>query len=229
MEPIQGISLLGLGFLLGLKHALEADHIAAVSTISSQTRSFKTSTLAGAVWGLGHTSILLLAGLITLTFKLTISSKLALSFEFVVGIALVLLGIDLLMKVREEGLHLHAHKHGEETHLHFHQHSDSPSHNHIHKSFLMGTVHGFAGSAALTLFLLASVDSVSEGLIYILVFGCGSIVGMLMVSGVIALPFLLSGRMDKVDKTIKIISGSISIILGIVIMYQIAYVSPLFA
>jgi sulfite exporter TauE/SafE len=229
MEAVQFISLLSVGFLLGLKHALEADHVVAVSTLISQTKSIRKSSLAGAAWGIGHTATLLLVGLVLLTFKLTIPDKLALAFEFSVGIALVALGIDVLRKVRREKIHVHAHEHDGKAHLHLHRHADAISHDHIHKSFLIGTIHGLAGSAALTLLILATVKSTAQGLLYILVFGVGSIIGMLMVSGAIALPFLWSQKIGKVDKGMKVLAGSISIALGLATMYQIGFVSGLFA
>jgi sulfite exporter TauE/SafE len=228
MESVQFISLLGVGFLLGLKHALEADHVVAVSTLTSQTKSIWKSSLAGAAWGMGHTITLLLVGLVLLTFKLTIPDKLALAFEFTVGITLVALGIDVLRKVRKEKMHAHPHEHDGEAHLHLHRHADTSSHEHIHKSFLIGTIHGLAGSAALTLLILASTKSISQGLLYILIFGAGSIIGMLMVSGVIALPFLWSQKIERIDKGMKVLAGSISIMLGFATMYQIGFVSRLF-
>jgi sulfite exporter TauE/SafE len=94
---------------------------------------------------------------------------------------------------------------------------------------LIGTIHGLAGSAALTLLILASTKSISQGLLYILIFGGGSIIGMLMVSGVIALPFLWSQKIEKIDKGMKVLAGSISIMLGFVTMYQIGFASRLFA
>lgn len=91
------ITLLGLGFILGLKHALDADHVVAVSTIVSQVRGLKKSSLIGAIWGVGHTTTLLLVGLVILIFKLVIPNKVALFFEILVGFVLVILGIGVLI------------------------------------------------------------------------------------------------------------------------------------
>ena len=228
IEPFQLIALLGLGFVLGLKHALDADHIVAVSTIVSQTKSLKKSSLAGAMWGVGHTTTLFLVGLVILIFKLAIPDKLALSFQFTAGVVLVVLGVDVLRKVIKEKFHLHKHQHGDRVHTHLHPHKESPLHDHTHKSFVVGTIHGLAGSAALMLLVLTAVKSIFQGLLYILIFGVGSIVGMLIVSGIIALPFLLSAKFDKINKIVKIFSGTISIVLGFTIMYEIGFVNGLF-
>lgn len=221
IEPLQLTILLGLGFILGLKHALDADHVVAVSTIVSQTKNLKKSSLAGAIWGMGHTATLFLVGLVILVFKLAIPDKLALSFEFIVGVVLVVLGVDVLRKVIKGKVHLHEHQHGDNVHTHLHSHKESPSHNYIHKSFVVGTIHGLAGSAALMLLVLTTVNSIFQGLLYILIFGIGSIVGMLIVSGIIALPFLLSSKFDKINNIVKILAGTISIVLGFTIMYEI--------
>lgn len=221
IEPLQLTILLGLGFILGLKHALDADHVVAVSTIVSQTKNLKKSSLAGAIWGVGHTATLFLVGLVILVFKLAIPDKLALSFEFIVGVVLVVLGVDVLRKVIKGKVHLHEHQHGDSVHTHLHSHKESPSHNYIHKSFVVGTIHGLAGSAALMLLVLTTVNSIFQGLLYILIFGIGSIVGMLIVSGIIALPFLLSSKFDKINNIVKILAGTISIVLGFTIMYEI--------
>lgn len=227
MESIHLMTLLGLGFILGLKHALDVDHVVAVSTVVSQTNSLKQSSLFGAIWGVGHTSALLLVGLAILGFKLNIPYGLALSFEFLVGIALVVLGLGVLWTVIKAKVHLHKHKHGEIIHTHFHSHKKTLLHSHLHKSFLAGMIHGLAGSAALMLLVLTTVSSIVQGLLYILVFGVGSILGMLMVSTVIGLPFMLTSKFDKIHATVKILSGAISIILGFTIMYEIGYVNGL--
>ena len=214
-------TLLGFGFVVGLKHAFEADHLAAVSTIVSQTRSVKKSSIIGAIWGLGHTTTLLLVGLLLLAFKITIPNSLALSLEFLVGLVLVILGIDVLRKVVRERMHFHAHTHGSKEHVHFHSHKSKNLHTHAHRSFLIGLVHGLAGSAALMLLVLATVDSVVKGLFYILIFGFGSVFGMLLMGGVIALPFLVTSKLDRVNQIVKTVAGAASIFLGVLIMYEI--------
>lgn len=228
IETFKLITLFGLGFVLGLKHALDADHVVAVSTIVSQTKSLKKSLLAGAIWGVGHTITLLLVGLIILIFKLTIPDKLALSFELIVGVVLVVLGVDVLRKVIKEKVHLHEHQHGSSVHTHLHPHKESWSHDHTHRSFVVGMIHGLAGSATLMLLVLTTVRSVFQGLLYILIFGIGSIIGMLIVSGIIGFPFLLLAKFGKINNSVKILAGTISIVLGFTIMYKIGFVNGLF-
>jgi ABC-type nickel/cobalt efflux system permease component RcnA len=149
----------GLGLILGIRHALDADHVIAVSTIVSEHRNLKWASLVGAFWGLGHTLTLFVVGLLVIGLRLTISPRVALALEFLVAIMLALLGASILWRsFGPERLHLHAHNHNPETHVHFHLHgSKEEDHSHPHpfksmrKPFLVGMVHGLAGSAALYL------------------------------------------------------------------------------
>lgn len=224
---LQLITLLSLGFILGLKHALDVDHVVAVSTIVSQTKSLKKSSLSGAIWGLGHTTTLFLVGLLILGLKLVLPEKLALSFEFLVGIVLVVLGTDVLRKVIKDKVHLHGHKHDNITHLHLHAHNTSQSHSHTHKSFIVGMFHGLAGSAALMLLVLPTVESMLQGLLFILIFGIGSILGMLITSTIIGLPFVFTTKFDRINNIVKTVAGTLSIVLGFTIMYEIGIVGGL--
>ena len=223
------LSLLGLGLLLGLEHALDADHVVAVSTLVSQTKSIKKSSLFGIFWGLGHTTTLFVVGLLILVFKLAIPPRLALSFEFLVGIMLVALGLDVLRKVWRDRSHIHTHQHEDGvTHTHLHSHADDGGHHHQHRSFLVGLVHGLAGSSALMLLVLTTVDSVWLGVIFILVFGAGTIVGMLITSTLIALPFKWMSNFAGIDRILRLAAGVISVGLGIVIMIRIGFINGLF-
>ena len=217
------LSLLMLGFVLGLQHALDADHVAAVSAIASETKSVKKSSILGIFWGLGHTATLLFAGAIALLLKIAIPQKLALSFELLVGIMLVVLGFDVLRKAASNKVHLHFHEHDGKRHVHFHSHANPSSHihTHAHKSFIVGAIHGLAGSAALMLLVLSTVDSVFSGLLYIVVFGLGSIAAMLTISTIIGLPFKLTSNFGKVNGAIKLIAGAASVVLGASIIYGI--------
>lgn len=221
IESIQLISLLGLGFMLGIKHALDADHIVAISTIASQTKNLKSSSLLGISWGLGHTATLLLISLFVMLFKIKIPTTFALTFEFIVGIMLVVLGIQMLRKIFKEKIHIHAHKHDTDYHTHLHQHQISLSHNHAHKSFFIGTLHGLSGSAALILLVLATVKSAFEGMLYVAIFGIGSIIGMTIVSTVIGIPFLLTKKFSSLENSVKILAGSASIITGGMIIFHL--------
>lgn len=224
------LSLLGLGLLLGLEHALDADHVVAVSTLVSQTKSVKRSSIFGIFWGMGHTTTLFLVGLVILIFKLTIPPRVALSFEFIVGIMLVLLGIDVLRKWMRGDVHSHPHEHEDgvtHTHLHAHTHADATGHHH-HRSFLVGLVHGLAGSSALMLLVLSTVDNLWAGIFFILVFGLGTILGMLITSTLIALPFKWMSNFARMNSILRLASGVISIGLGIMIMIRIGFIDGLF-
>lgn len=215
-------TLLGFGFLLGIKHALDADHIAAVSTIVSRNKSIKESSLVGMFWGFGHAIALLAIGFIILLLKIAIPEKIALSFELIVGIMLVLLGINLLMQIYKDKVHVHKHNHGKEKHIHFHTHKHTRQHSHTHSSSLyIGLLHGLAGSAALSLLVLSTINSIWLGLLYILIFSIGSIMGMMLISSIIAIPFkLIPKKLENTKTLLRASSALISIIIGLSVIYS---------
>ncbi|MDP2683809.1 MAG: sulfite exporter TauE/SafE family protein [bacterium] len=221
MDIWQLLSIFGFGFVLGLEHALDPDHVVAVSTIVSQEKNFRKSTLLGMFWGAGHTATLLIVAMIVLLLKVTIPAKIALSFEFIVGIMLVILGINVFRKLFVHDFHWHRHEHDAHLHAHLHSHKESPAHKHNHITFAMGMVHGLAGSAALMLLVVATLTSLWQGIIYVLIFGLGSVLGMMIVSGLIGLPFFLTKNIKKLNRAIQSIAGIVSITLGVIIMYQI--------
>jgi len=222
-EILQLMTLLGLGFVLGLKHSLDADHVVALSTIVSHTRSLKKSSLVGVLWGLGHTLALFLVGILLLSFRFTLPDRIALAFELLVGVVLVFLGIDVLRKIEKGKIHLHEHKHSNSTHMHFHSHKDAESHIHTHKPFIVGMFHGLAGSAGIMLLILTTVSSTFQGLLFIALFGIGTILGMLAVSIVISLPFMFSSKFDKLQNTLRMLAGVFSIVFGVVIISEIGF------
>ncbi len=222
------LTALSLGFILGLKHALDADHVLAVTNIISRTKSLKASSLIGSFWGLGHALTLLLIGMLLLLFKITLPERLALLFEFLVGVFLVLLGVKVLWDLFRDNFHVHHHTHGSATHTHFHAHSHSQSHQHYHTSFFMGMIHGLAGSAALTLLAIASTPTFLQGISLILVFGSGATLGMLLLSMVLALPFLFFQNITSIVKGLQVLAGSLSIILGMFLIYTFGYAQGLF-
>lgn len=217
IEPLQIITILGLGFILGIKHALEADHVIAISTLVHKSKNLKQSSLLGAIWGVGHTATLLIVGAILLIFKLSIPPKLTLIFEGIVGIILIILGIDLLRKINQKIDQKNKHS----------QKCNKIIPTHHHKSFIVGMFHGLAGSAALTLLVLTTVNSFIQGLLYILLFGFGSIIGMLSIGGIISLPFLLTIKSKNMHQKIKIIAGIVSIIVGLIMISQISVIKHL--
>ncbi len=216
-------TVFGLGLTLGFKHALDSDHLVAVMSLVTETRSIRKSALFGATWGVGHTVTLLACGAVILLFRIQFPARLAMSFEFLVGIMLVILGVHVVIKAVREKVHIHWHTHGDITHIHFHSHKHGADHDHVHlrRPLLVGIVHGLAGSGALTLLVLSTLHSVIQGLLFILIFGLGSILGMMLTGAVISVPFLWTQRLTRVHRVVQSLAGLLSIGLGIVIMLEI--------
>ena len=229
-------TLLGLGLIFGLKHATEVDHIVAVSTIVSQHRSITRSALVGALWGLGHTAALVIVGVVVLAFRIAIPLSVANWLEFSVALMIICLGVLSLRRAltKRSNVHVHQHSHEGVSHIHVHFHERAGEHRghpaaHSHevsgigaKPLVVGALHGLAGSAALTLLVMTQIESMLLGLLYLGVFGLGSVVGMLLMSGLIGLPFAFSGgRLTKVNYGLQTIAGSLSVVFGLWYAYQI--------
>ena len=223
------------GFVLGLEHAFDPDHLIAVSILASENKNVRASAWLGIIWGLGHTTALLIVGTIVLVLKISIPVKMALSLELLVGFMLIALGVNALRKVRiGKSLHNHVHDHPDgmsHQHLHTHHENDHHhQHNHyLHRSFLVGLVHGTAGSAALTLLVLTTIDNLLDGLVFVVIFGSGSIIGMLLVGMVIAIPFRGLAQTSNLSRLLGLGTGLIGIIIGSLIIFQIIFVENLFA
>lgn len=231
-------AVLSLGFVLGLKHAVEADHLAAVSTIVTERRSLFSSAIVGGLWGLGHTISLFIAGVLVLLLDFQISAQTERALEFGVGIMLVLLGLNVLRKIVQGGtLHFHTHEHGKKTHVHPHLHergkeNDPESHHGLSfspRAVVIGMIHGLAGSAALMLLVIPTIDSTAMGLLYILIFGIGSIGGMMLMSFLVGLPFQITAlRFNRLNLILQCVAGLISVGLGLFIIYEKGVVEGLF-
>jgi ABC-type nickel/cobalt efflux system permease component RcnA len=235
------LPLLGFGFALGLKHATEADHLVAVSTIVSENRSVWRSAAVGALWGLGHTASLFVAGALLIALRVPVPARVATALELAVALMIVLLGTRVLYLVLRDrrDVHVHAHTHGGRTHTHLHFHGRQDAHaaadahavSHAwHRGLwgwrpvAVGALHGLAGSAALTLFVLAEVlrgGSKLLGFAYLLVFGVGSVGGMLLMSTLIGLPFVLTARsFRRVDTPVRLLAGATSVLFGLYYAWQ---------
>ncbi|MBC7899180.1 MAG: sulfite exporter TauE/SafE family protein [Saprospiraceae bacterium] len=220
------ISVLLIGFLLGLQHAVEADHLAAVSTIVSEKKNIFAASIVGGLWGLGHTISLFIVGLAVIFLKLQISESAEAKLEAVVGGMLVLLGLNALRKLfTAKEIHVHAHEHGTREHLHFHAHDeqteDASHHRFSPRSVVIGMVHGLAGSAALMLLVVPTITSPALAMLYILIFGIGSIGGMMVMSLLIGLPIHFSAnRFAILNKAIRLFAGVFSLGLGTYIIYE---------
>ncbi len=232
------IGILLLGLLLGMKHAFEADHVAALATLATRSQSLAQTVKLGAAWGLGHTLTLLLFGGLVLALDLVMPERLARGLEFAVGIMLLLLGLDVLRRVTRERVHFHIHRHAASiVHLHAHSHAgdtmphDPEHHAHGHpralrvRALLVGMMHGMAGSAALILLTLETVVSPGVGLLYIVLFGLGSILGMALLSVVIAIPLRYSeSGLTLAHNTLVIVVGLVTVALGGAMIYEIGAV-----
>ncbi len=192
------LTFLSVGFLLGLRHALDADHLAAVSTVLAERPSMRASSLVGLWWGVGHTLTLMLVGAVVLVSGIHIPEPFALMAESGVGLLLVVLGGTLALKLFRERWHLHRHVHDGEPHVHLHSHQRREDHVHPHwarqslRPLLIGMAHGVAGSAALMLVIVSNTSGIGQGLLYIAVFGLGSIGGMLMIGLTLSVPVIYS-------------------------------------
>ena len=231
------LSLLGLGFVLGLKHALDADHLAAVSTMATEKRSLLGSSLVGAWWGIGHTLSLMMAGSLVILLHWEIGERTSKTLEFGVGVMLIVLGLNALRKLARGGkVHMHAHAHDGHWHVHPHLHEnrqhDAPHTHHGLKlgarPLLVGMVHGMAGSAALTLLVLATIPSPVIGFVYIIIFGIGSIGGMMIMSTLFALPARFASQsLGRVNFVFRALAGTFSLGLGVFTVYTIGFVNHL--
>ncbi|MED1467236.1 sulfite exporter TauE/SafE family protein [Bacillus salipaludis] len=217
------LSVLALGFVLGIKHAIEPDHVIAVSTIASQSKKLSRSSLAGVFWGIGHTATLLIVGIILLIMKGKIPEKWAMSLEFLVGIMLVYLGISTITSLKK--IHVHQHEHDSETR---NKHEKQQRKLSYMKSMVIGLVHGLAGSGAMVLLTMSTVKSVLESAVYIVIFGFGTVFGMLFFTTILGVPFIFSAKRLRLNKTLTQITGVISTMFGIYYMYNLGVAEGLF-
>lgn len=201
------ISILALGLLIGMQHALEADHVAAVSAIATRQSSTRKIVSHGALWGAGHTLTLMIVAGGALLLGMEISDQLSTMLEGFVGIMLVLLGAHLVYMLVRQRIHYHLHRHGDaKPHLHAHSHAGETrpheivEHDHEHpkslpvRTLLIGMVHGMAGSAALLVLTAQTVQTPLLGFGYVVLFGIGSVFGMALLSAAIAVPLTYTAR-----------------------------------
>jgi len=228
-------ALLLMGLLIGMRHALEADHLAALASLGGRKQSVSHAIRQGVTWGVGHTLTLFLVGSAVILMESAVPPQLAAGLEVAVGIMLVLLGVDVLRRLITQKIHFHSHQHNQQC-VHFHAHSHAgeernrhqvSSHDHQHtegfpvRALLVGLMHGMAGSAALTVLTLQTVESPLMGLVYILLFGVGSIIGMALLSTVIVIPLHhLEKRLAWLHGGFQLMVGSATTVLGVLVIYQ---------
>ncbi len=228
-------SLLLLGFLIGMRHAMEADHLAAVAAIAARhNANVRDGIKHGMVWGLGHTITLFLFGSVVIWMDTMLSERVATYLELAVGIMLVALGIDVIRRAVRDRIHYHVHRHADQ-HAHFHAHShagetnhSASGHDHDHatgfplRTLMIGLMHGMAGSAALILLTMETVESLWVGLGYMLLFGLGSMIGMAILSAIIAVPMRASAtRLTWMHNGLQTLIGLLTCGLGAGIIYRL--------
>jgi high-affinity nickel permease len=271
LKVITLLSIIALGFFLGMRHATDPDHVIAVTTIVSRQRSIRHAALIGILWGLGHTITIFLVGSAIILFGVVIPPRLGLTMELSVGLMLILLGIlnltgftrwitetftpaapssgDETQPHVHAHVHAHAHLHGDFIHAHPHRH-EPEEHGHAEdatpvgwmdrmfgqlglyqsvRPLAIGLVHGLAGSAAVALLVLTTIRDPRWAIVYLLVFGVGTIAGMMLITAVIALPFKYSqARFARLNRGLAVASGLLSIGFGIFIVYKMGYVNGIF-
>ena len=209
----------------GLIHAFEADHILAVTTIVSQRTRLLPAIKDGIFWGLGHTSTIFLVGVTMIVFKVHIPAGAFSYFEAAVGIMLILVAsyrLYIFLRDEQTTLLFHKHKHehaGENKHLHTHIHLKGKN---LHKaSYGIGIVHGLAGSGTLVVLIMTQIESVANSILYLVIFGLGSIVGMTLVAGIFSVPFSKKLIGSKVLRAILVIvSSGLCFVYGCYVVYE---------
>jgi len=245
-----------------MRHATDADHVIAVTTIVSRARSVWLAILIGGLWGIGHTVTIVAVGGATILLGIVIPPRLGLSMEFSVAVMLVLLGVLNLTgllpwlraglgldRYRHSVPHSHPHAHGDYVHAHSHGH-EPDDHGHAEdatpqarldrmfrqvglyqamRPLIVGVVHGLAGSAAVALLILATIRHPLWALAYLLIFGLGTIAGMMLITTAIAVPFTYTaGRFVRLNRYLGVTSGLVSLGFGVFLAYQIGMVDGLF-
>ncbi len=228
---------LTLGFVLGLRHALDPDHLAAVSTFVTEEKNLLRSSLVGIYWGMGHTAALLVFGSALLIFRIVLAPRTSQFLEFLVGCMLIVLGLRVLFQVRKsEALHVHTHAHDGTTHSHLHFHLGGEGHAHQHhtlrfgrRPFVVGVVHGLAGTAAVLLVVVGAIPSLLLAWGTILIFGVGTIGGMMAMSVLMSVPLALAaGRWVAVERVVRVAAGLFSFGFGIFLAWDVGFVQAYF-
>ncbi len=251
------LSILAVGFFLGMRHATDPDHVIAVTTIVSNQRNRMRAALIGAFWGVGHTLTIFVVGAGIILFNLVIPVRVGLSMELSVAVMLILLGLwNIAGFVRaipagsapdhgaETVVHSHPHSHGDYVHNHVHAHQHESNHAPLDwmdrvfgkvslyqylRPLVVGIVHGLAGSAAVALLVLTTIRNVHWAVAYLLVFGVGTIAGMMLITMSIASAFTMMGRgRQKFSRRLALASGLLSLGFGLFVAYQICFVNGLF-
>ncbi len=237
MPDVDTLTFLTLGVLLGARHALDADHIAAMTTLLSREPCLKTSGLIGLAWGVGHSLTVVGAGLVLIAFEVTVPAAAAQAIEFAVGLMLVGLGLSLGVRMINDGWHVHGHEHDGTRHWHLHRHHETTVRDHDHhhwmrlsvRPLLVGMCHGLAGTATLALVVASAVSSFGGAAVYLVAFGLGSVMGMMVTALAVSVPLVMSAALGRQAQTVLQGLASVgSVGLGLFIMAEIALNVPPF-
>lgn len=235
---------LALGFVLGLRHATEPDHVAAVSTFSTHEKNPLRAMFVGAFWGMGHTAALIVFGMVIALLRLTVSDRLSHWMDFAVGIMLIILGVNVLAKFFRKGprLHRHVHEHDGVQHSHFHFHASAETehehgHSHAHhqhglraagKPFVVGVIHGLAGTAAVMLLFVSTIPSLALAAAYLFVFGAGTILCMMAMSFLMGLPAAYAAERAQVLRySAQLAAGLFSLGFGMFLAWGVGLIQSL--
>ncbi len=255
------LSIIAVGFFLGMRHATDPDHVVAVTTIVSRQRNLFRAAITGITWGIGHTLTIFVVGSAIILFDVVIPARIGLSMEFSVGLMLIILGamnvVSFMRSARtisepaesSDVVHSHAHVHGDSVHSHAHGHTPE-THAHAHptplswldrifgkiglyqqlRPLVVGIVHGLAGSAAVALLILTTIRNPHWAMVYLLVFGAGTVGGMMLITMSIASAFKFFGRKnEKFSQWLGLASGLVSLAFGLFLAYQIGFGNGLFS
>ena len=219
MPVLEFLTSSGLGSLLGMRHALEPDHLAAMSTLMTGERNRYKAALLGLCWGLGHTFALVAVGTVLVILRAEMPVRVADVFEFGVALMLIALGLRAIYLAARQGPAgpAHVHHHGHTVHAH----QGAPAHIHIgawtlaRRPLLVGAIHGLAGSGALTALVLTTLPSTAARLTYMVVFGLGSTLGMAALSGLLGWPLARAGSHHGLARAVSLTVGCVSTALGL--------------
>lgn len=224
--------IISIGFLLGMRHATDPDHVIAVSTIVSRERGLLKAGMIGALWGAGHTFTIFIVGIAIILFKVAIPTRLGLSMEFSVGLMLILLGVLNLTGLMPRWITKIDHSHVGMEHLHQSGSNSEGTKNNLWslmRPLLVGIVHGLAGSAAIALLVMTTISAPAWEIFYILIFGLGTIAGMMLITACIALPVAYTARRFSIwNHKMVYASGLLSLSFGLFVIYQTGIVGGLF-
>jgi cytochrome c biogenesis protein CcdA len=226
------VTLLTLGFFLGMRHATDPDLVVAVTTIVSRERSVRAASLIGALWGIGHTFTIMLVGGAIILFGIVFPARVGLTMEFSVALMLVLLGAMNVLGFQKDVKRIRAGR----SHVHPNGkvHADVETNSRLARqsalrSLVVGTVHGLAGSAAVALLVLSTIRNAAWGLLYLFLFGIGTVAGMMLITSALAAPLVYSSRRFSAwNRHIGWVTGVVSVGLGLFLVYQIGFVNGLF-